>query len=161
MAVMEYVTLGDHRVPVVAQRHARLRHKLSKDDFQKIMTMDYGTESYRVLSVLIPWMVQINQETGIPNLPLYEFEGYRSQEAMEAGDYQEEYDRSPTSEEIVLAFEKALMVGGASRLGKLMNLLQAGASLTSVQQTQTLSSPPTPGENGASISTDTGVPNPT
>lgn len=158
---METVRLGDHVVPVVAQRHARLRNKLSADDFQKIMTMDYGKEAYRVLSVLIPAMLVKDETTGVPMVPLYEFEGYRSQEAMEADDYQEEYDRSPTTEEIVLAFEKALMVGGASRLGKLMGLLQAGASLTSVQQTQTLSSPPMPGENGASISTDIGVPNPT
>ncbi len=158
---METVKLGDHVIPVVAQRHARLRNKLSADDFQKIMTMNYGQEAYRVLSVLIPAMLVKNDATGEPMFPLYEFEGYRSQEAMEAGDYQEEYDRSPTTEEIVLAFEKALMVGGASRLGKLMGLLQAGASLTNAQQTQTLSSPPTPGENGASTSTDIGVPNPT
>lgn len=158
---MELVQLGDKKYPVVAQRHARLRHKLSKDDFQKIMTAEYGVESYRVLSILIPALIQINETTGEPNLPLWEWEGYASQEAMENDEYDEMLDRSPTTEQIVLAFEKALMVGGASRMGKLVSLIQAGANLTSVQQTQTPSLPPTPGENGVSTSMSTGAPNPT
>ena len=34
---MELVPVGTRMIPVVAQKHARLRHYLSQEDFQKVV----------------------------------------------------------------------------------------------------------------------------
>ena len=116
------ITLGDHPgIPVVPQRHARLRHQLSPEDFERLMSSDYAAESYRLLCVLIPAIKD--------TMPLWEYEGYGSQEAMDAGEYHEESDRSPTTDEIINAFEVAFQVSGAGRMGKIIDLIQAGAAL--------------------------------
>lgn len=150
---METVRIGDHVLPVVPQRHARLRHKLSPDDFQAIMSKDYGRESYRVLSILIPELPR--------QIPLYEWEGYESEEAMEKDLYDEEKDKSPTTAEMVNAFETAFLVSGAGRMGKIVELIQLGQTVQPLPQssetsTQTSSSPESSGANGGSPSTSTG-----
>lgn len=151
---METVRLGDKVVPVVPQRHARLRHRLSPEDFQRIMSKDYGTESYRVLGILIPELPRL--------VPEYHWEGFPDQETWERwknGDesaYDENADEwSPTTMEIVLAFEKALVVSGAGRLGKLIELIQTGQKMQEAQAQQadgnsTPSSPVSVGESGES-----------
>ena len=168
---MELVTLGDRTIPVVAQKHARLRHYLSGDDFQKVFSADYGHESYRILSVLVPAI-----PNGIKNLdnpsvytlqPIaeWEWEGFGSEEAWlayKAGDrdaYDEDQDRSPTGAEIVDLFEKALMVNGANRLGNLLSLVRSGATLVEAQSTANL--PESPGANGVSVSASSGTQAPT
>jgi hypothetical protein len=143
------VVIGDHVLPVVAQRHARLRHHLNGDDFAKLMSADYSTEAYRILSVLIP---------ALPDaIPEYEWEGFSTPgdwEDYKAGNrdaYQEELDKSPTPDEVVAAFEEALKVNGAGRLGNVMSLVRMGARLA--EQTPvptTVSSPVSPGGNGVS-----------
>jgi hypothetical protein len=152
----EFVDLCGQRMPVVAQRHARLRHHLSGEDFNKILSKDYSTESYRVLSILIP---------ALPGaVPEYVWEGFDSAEAWESYQsgnrdaYDEEKDTSPTPDDIAGAFELALNVNGANRLGKLLRVINSGATLVG-QQTRT--SPESPGENGVSPSTSTGASLPT
>lgn len=149
---METITLGQHKgIPVVPQRHARLRHRLSRQDFDKLMSGDYAAESYRLLCVLIP---AIDPETPANRanpggIPLWEYDGYGSQEAYERGEYVEEDDKSPDTAEIVNAFETALMVAGVGRLGKIMSLVESIGTMTALQtQTPTVPSPVSPGVNG-------------
>jgi hypothetical protein len=150
---METVKLGNHVLPVVPQRHARLRHRLGPEDFQRLLSSDYAHETYRVLGILIPALHE--------QVPEWEWEGYASQEAREKDEYVEELDKSPLTSEIVDAFEKALMVSGAGRLGKLIDLIQTGQKMTETQQAQAAtavtapvapmpSSPDSPGGNGES-----------
>lgn len=136
------VKIGDHQIPVTAQRHARLRRQLSAEDFEKVLSGDYASESYRVLSVLIPALPQA--------IPLYEWEGYASQEAMDKDEYDEASDKSPTTAEIIDAFETAINVSGADRLGKIVNLVQMGVESQKAMSVQTPSSPESPGSNGES-----------
>jgi len=152
----ETVQLGDRLFPVVPQKHAKLRKHLSGEMLQKVMTRDYAAESYKLLCILIP---AVKPENG--GMPEWEFEGFNSQEAWDrwkAGDedaYDEERDPSPTTAQIVEALEKALMVGGAARLGKLTSLIDLAGRASLAQQTPTpLASP---GANGASTSTPTGT----
>lgn len=150
----EFITIAGHDLPVVAQKHARLRHHLSGQDFQKILTKDYAHESYRVLCILIPALR--------PAIPEHEWEGFTTAEAWEAyksGDreaYIEAEDSSPTPDEIIGAMEKSLQVNGAGRLGKLLSLIQSGATLVTAQQT--VPSPALPGSNGVSTTEPTGTP---
>lgn len=147
----ETVTLGKYTFPVVAQKHARLRHRLSADDFQSIMSENYGAESYRILCVLIPALdpaSRQNVNAGSGGMPLWEWEGFNSPEAMEADEWDEENDPSPTTSEIVNAFETALMVSGANRLGKIVDLVSAAGSLTKSTQTPTPLSPASLGNGG-------------
>lgn len=146
----ETVTIGDHVLPVVPQRHARLRHQLSPEDFTAIMSGNYGRESYRVLGILIPALPTM--------IPLYEWEGYVSEEAMDADDYDESKDKSPTTAEIIDAFETAFRVSGAGRLGKIVDLIQMGVQAQSTGMLQgTPSLPDSPGSSGESASTNTGA----
>lgn len=159
---MELLTICDRQIPVVPQRHARLRHLLTEDDFRKIMSKDYAAESYRVLAILIPALLPKNNPNGVPE---WEWEGFTTREGWEKykdGDssaYDEEKDPSPTTAEIVAAFEMALMVSGANRLGKILGLVNSGATLVGAQQTG--NSPTSPGGNGASPSPSTGTSVPT
>lgn len=140
------IRLGERVFPVVPQKHARLRHHLSGEDFGSIMGGDYGHHSYRVLKVLVP---------ALDNMPEYEWEGFRSQEAWDAyqdGDksqYNEDDDPSPTTDEIIAAFQTALEVSGAGRLGKLLNLIsRATTAVEASKATPTPPSPVSPGSTG-------------
>lgn len=160
---LTFVRLGDRQFPVVPQKHARLRHRLSADDFQKVISGNYSHEAYRVLSVLIPAILPENNPDG--GMPEWEFDGFPSREAWEAykgGDlnaYDEHNDPGPTTEEIINAFEKAILVSGANRLGKLMSLINAAGTIT--QATQSSGSAPMPGSSGESPSTSSGTTPPT
>lgn len=139
---METLNICGRIIPVVPQRHARLRHLLKPGDLQQVLSKQYSQESYRILSILIPKLSEM--------IPEHEWEGYVSQEARGNDEYDELLDKSPTTLEIVEAFEKAFQVGGGGRLGKIMGLVEAGGSLINAQQTQTQSLPPLPTENGES-----------
>jgi len=165
---METVTIGGRTIPIVPQKHARLRHYLTTDDFRRLASKDYGHESYRLLSVLIPAIPLGVRDLDNPHvyavepIPEWEWEGFGSDEAWErykAGDrdaYDETQDRSPTGAEIVDCFEKSLMVNGADRLGKIIGLVRSGATLVEAQSTA--NSPGSPGANGASTSVSSGTP---
>lgn len=158
---MELLAICNRQIPVVPQKHARLRHLLKEEDFQKVMSKDYASESYRVLSVLIPALLPANNPNGIPE---WEWDGYTTRDAWEAAKngedtYDEENDPSPTTAEMVAAFELALMVSGASRLGKVLTLVQSGATLVGAQRTG--NSLQSLGSSGESPSNSTGTQVPT
>jgi len=168
---LKYVQLGDHTYPVVPQKHARLRHHLSGGDFQAIFGREYAANSYRILTILIPavskGVMSLDSDGyAVPPYPLWEWEGFTSQEALEdyqAGNrdaYDEDNDPSPTGDQIAAAIEAALQVNGAGRVGKLLNLITTAGSLAT-QETETLSSPVSRGTNGESLSTPTSTPTPT
>lgn len=154
---METIEICGRKIPVVAQRHARLRHLLKAEDFQAILGADYSREAYRVLGVLIP---------ALPDaVPEHEWEGFASREAMDADDYDEAHDTSPTPAEIIAAFEMAVKVNGGGRLGKIVELVQAGQGLAKLNAeamagSTTPGSPGSPGANGESPSTSTGPSSP-
>lgn len=150
---MELIKLGNHSLPVVAQRHARLRHYLTNTDFTSLLGGNYGHESYRLLGVLVPVLPDA--------MPEWEWEGYGSEEAWQNSDYVEDMDRSPTTEEIVVAFETVLKVNGAGRLGKIMDMVKLGMQASAAQVQTTPSLQDSLGGNGASTSSSTGPSNPT
>lgn len=151
---METVKIGGRTIPVVPQRHARLRRKLSMDDFQRIMSKDYSQEAYRVLGILIPELPNV--------IPEHEWDGFASRsdwehwrETGEDNRSEEEADKeddlSPTTAEVVNAFEKAFMVSGAGRMGKIVDLVLAGRNMSQGQVPTTSSqTPDSPGSLGAS-----------
>lgn len=108
------VTLGDHTIPVVAQRHARLTNRLSSFVTALVasdseITGDsilafLGDQVYAALCAFIP---AIEEHGGLPE---WEFKGYASQAAMDEQQYDPAMDRSPTVPEIVAAFEAAIKV---------------------------------------------------
>lgn len=153
------VKVGEIDVIVVPQKHARLRRRLSAEDFGQLMSANYGHETYRVLGVLIPDLHKKVKE--------WEWEGFakeddwrewsdtgtdpRSDEAAE----QEESQLGPTTDEIVNLFETAFRVSGAQRLGKLVELFMttqrmAERNLPNASDSQTPVSPALPGETGES-----------
>jgi len=153
------VRLGERVFPVVPQKHARLRHHLNAEDFSKIMSGDYGHHSYRVLKVLIP---------ALETMPEYEWEGFHAQEnweAYKAGDrelYDENNDPSPTTDDIIAAFQTALEVSGAGRLGKLLTLISRATTAAELSTARpTPLSPASPGSTGESTSTSSGTTPPT
>ena len=111
------IRLGDHVFPVVAQRHARLRNALTGADLERLFCADYGEHAYRLLCVLIPAVEQ--------GMPAWEFDGYGSAAAAKEGRYVEADDKSPTTAEIIDAFETALVkVSGVGKLGSLLGLVR-------------------------------------
>lgn len=147
------------RVPVVVvpQRHARLRRKLSGDDFAQLMSKDYGHNTYRLLGILVPDLHR--------KVPEWEWEGFAREQdwrkwvdtgedprSEEQADKEDEF--SPLTDEIVTLFETAFKVSGAQRLGKLFDLAQMagtmGAPQKSVSEQPTPVLPASPGTNGES-----------
>jgi hypothetical protein len=150
---METVAISGKRVAVVPQRHARLRRRLSAEDFTAILSKNYGHESYRVLGVLVPDLHQ--------TVPEHEWEGFASRDEWQAWKETEEDPRSPdvadeesdtigpTTAEIADLFETAFRVSGAGRLGKLVDLLMmAQRQVPKTQTSQMAASPVSPGESG-------------
>lgn len=143
----ETVQLGDRLFPVVPQKHAKVRKVLSGDLFSKLMTRNYGEETYKLITLLIP---AVKPENG--GMAQWEYEGFPTEtlwKEWQSGDedaYDENTDPGPTTDQIVYALERALMVGGAQRLGKLVNLVTAMGSLSPAQPTATPQD--SPGESG-------------
>jgi hypothetical protein len=162
------VTLGEHTVPVYAQRHAYLANRLGKfvdslsertdrfgdaDNFFVVL-QDF---SYELLCMVIPTLAK--------RMPEYEFRGFSSREAMEAGDYDEQADKSPTVPEIKQAFAVAARVNGFDALGQLRGLVDpklARAWVTAqLADLASQTSQTSPSANGASVSTSSGTTPPT
>jgi hypothetical protein len=150
---METVAICGKRVPVVPQRHARLRRRLSAADFQAIMTRNYGHESYRILGVLVPDLHKLVSEA--------EWEGFENEEEWrhwkdtgedprpdEQADHEAD-NIGPTTSEIADLFETAFKVSGAGRLGKLVDLLlMAQKQVNPTQNSQMAASPVSLGASG-------------
>lgn len=153
------VTLGTAEVPCYAQRHAYLSNRLGKllpsllERGQAISTDNLlafaGDSVYDVLCVLIPTLEK--------RIPRYQFAGFGSQQAYDAGEYDPDLDESPTLPEIREAIKVAIDVNGLDILGKASALIdpallraELSVRLAEAMSTETPSSPPT---NGASAST--------
>jgi hypothetical protein len=120
-----------------------------------------GAKSHDVLTVFIPDL-----------MPVHEFLGYASDEAMRAGDYSEAADVSPEPLQIKDAFKAASDVNGGEVLGHLKALLgpaltqRAVAAITaavseSARSTISGHSPTSPPPSGASDPTNSGTSAPT
>ncbi|WP_297775059.1 hypothetical protein [Mycobacterium sp.] len=140
-----HVQLGQHSYAVYAQRIGYLENKLGRtldrligssvSDGAGIVSM-LGEQVHGVLGVFLPRL-----------MPLHEFRGYVTAEALAAGEYDAAADTSPTVPEIRSAFETVLRVNGfdlLQGLGKLVDtdLLKAAASSAVANQlTSGVSSP--------------------
>jgi len=163
---MHRVKLGDHVFPVVAQRHTRFREATLGEDLQAVFAGlqggTYAEPAYRLLSFLIPAITRgVSHPDGtgyeVEPMPFWEFDGYASCEAMEAGEYDEALDRAPATDEIVNALEVALFqASGAQRLGALLDTVRdvqkLGDAAPPTQATSALAATPTtpvsPGSTG-------------
>jgi hypothetical protein len=168
MAPVE-VTLGEHTVPVYAQRHAYLINRLTRfmtdlqtsaGDLEADRLATYVQErSYELLCALMPGLEK--------RVPEYEYRGYGSREAMDTGDYDPEADRSPTVPEIRTALTEASRINGFDVLLHLKALVdpQLVRAWVSAQIAEQISpsSPSSPSANGGSGSTSstTSAPTPT
>lgn len=136
------IRLCGELLPVVPQKIGRLKHRLKPGDIQKILSPQFDEESYRLLSVLIPALEE--------KVPLWKWEGYGSKEAADNGEYVDSHDQSPDTDQIAAAFEKAVLVGGLRRLGKIAGLVgaMANAQSSTIPASTTPALPASPGSNG-------------
>lgn len=172
MTDVRKITLGEHEIPVLPQRHAYIENRVAR--FAESAT-DEGvgqlTEAGSIDSVLrvIGDGVYDLLAAIIPNLskriPKYEFRGYASKEAYDARDYDEAQDKSPTFPEIKAAFKVAIEVNDFDLFAHLKaivdpQLLRAELSLWLTEHLSTGSaSSPTP--SGESPPSDSGTTVPT
>jgi len=161
------VTLGEHTVPVYAQRHAYLANRLGRfvdDVLERVGDLDASglveamqQSSYELLCVVIPNLSQ--------RMPEYEFRGFGSREAMDEGIYEEEADRSPTLPEIRAAFEAASKVNSFDVVRHLWGVLDPSLlrGIVNAQVAEAISqtSPNSHSANGASASMSSGQTSPT
>lgn len=159
------ITLGEHTVPVYAQRHAYLQNRLGRFiDRLLEQGVDGGSvldvaqhSAYELLCVLIPNLDK--------RLPEWEFKGYGSREAMDAGEYDDKADRSPTVPEIREAFVVAARVNAFDALKVLGTILDPqllrGVVTAQVAQAISPTSPTSLSANGASASTSSMTTGPT
>lgn len=126
------VMLGDHEIEVPEQRIGRLTNRtadLFSDAFGALADFDsqadganvgadlakVGREKcYAALCLLMPKLEQ--------RMPVWEFAGYGSAEAMEAGEYDEDKDRSPTWPQITRAFRTAKSVNEFDMFATIKNI---------------------------------------
>jgi hypothetical protein len=166
---MGAVRLGNKHLPVVPQKHAKLRRYLSYGDFQAILSKDYSEKAYHLLCILIPAMdPKINKNVVEGNaIEEWEFDGFPTEELWQrykSGDldaYDEDVDPGPTTDEIAIAFETALKVNGAGRLGKIVTLVQAATRVVEMEEQGQDFSSMLPGSSGESPSTTSGTNPPT
>ncbi len=114
------VVIGSYTYAVVPQRIGRLRKRLGRalGDLENLTgdtLADFAGASleraHAILKVFIPDL-----------MPVYEFCGYRSQEAMDA-DEDEDGDYGPTVPDIVNAFEVVMRVNRLDLLGHLRSVV--------------------------------------
>lgn len=167
------VQLGEHTVPVVAQRWRYLTAKLGdvfsgftasgQDVTAGNFAVFLGGAQYRALTALIPALAA--------RMPEWEFNGFATLEAAERGEYDPDAGREPTTAQLVAAFEAAWKVSRLDVLGGLSAIVdptllraQANAFLIDQVETQTqtpVSSPISPSTNGTSPSTSSTASSPT
>lgn len=166
-ALSHEITLGDVTVPVYPQRHAYLSNRLGRtfaafvESSEELTTENFllflGEKTYDVLAALIPALPA--------RMPRHVFAGYGSEAALEAGDYDEAADASPTFPEIVAAFETVWRVNRFDVLGNLGKIVDPTLlrSLIRVQMTERLStiSASSPPPSGESDPTSSGPSDPT
>lgn len=161
---MGTIRLGNTPLPVVPQKHAKLRRYLSYGDFQAILSKDYSEKAYRLLCILVPAMDPSINKNVVEGTAIqeWEFDGFPTEELWErykGGDleaYDEDVDPGPTTDEIAVAFETALKVNGAGRLGKIITLVEAATKVVDMEEKRDYSSM-LPGNSGESDSMSSGT----
>lgn len=156
----ETISMGDRRLPVVPQRHARLTHGFEAlmkglTDIDGDLSSPaavigvLGEKAYDALALLIP---------AVGDIPRHEFMGYATEQAMADGHYDPEQDRSPDFAQIVGAFETAMRVSRFDVLRPLLKLVDptllsatVNAALAEQVEKSSLSttSPSSPSTSGA------------
>lgn len=145
------VALGDYDYVIVPQRIGYLRsqlgvvlagvldQELSSDNLVDIL----GDKLYGVLKVFIPDV-----------MPEWEFQGYATKEAMVAGEYTQEYDKSPSATQIrraLTAVSEVNEIDLLRHLGKLIgpDVIRSwvATSIAGSMQESLSKSPPTNGES--------------
>lgn len=153
----EEIQLGSVRVPVLAQKHAYLAHRIGPaiqsavergEGLTPDGLMNWAADgAYDLLCALIPTLKS--------RMPRHVFAGYSSPEAHDAGDYDEAEDESPSIPEIREAFAVGLRVNGIDelmKLGKLVDPRLLRAELNS-RIARSIDSQTSPSLSGGSDST--------
>lgn len=165
------ITLGAHEYTVRPQKVGYLIHHLGPD-LQTALTAEFdrdnagevlGAKARDILAVFIPDL-----------MPTWEFIGYASESAFEAGLYDEDADRSPEPLQIKAAFKTASTVNGGEVFAHLKaavgpKLWEAGRTFLAAKLTEeggplskiSTSSPTSPSTNGGSDSTSSTTDPPT
>jgi len=158
------VTLGNVEVPIYAQRHAYLARRIGPAvqaviDRGQAVTADNllafaGDSAYDVLAALIP-----NLEK---RMPRWQFLGYGSQAALDADEYDDTVDVSPSLPEIREAFVVAARVNGIDELAKLGKVIDPRLIRAQVNSAiaNSIDSPSLPATSGGSDSTTSGATSP-
>lgn len=178
MAPVE-IKLADHTIRVVGQKHAYLLHEVPKflaklpdgarafidsadgdlGDITEQLPGFLGEHVYEALALLIPGAD--GKPGGLENiLPEHEFRGFATREAMDAGEYDPAYDKSPSFDEIVGAFEAVIKVNRFEVFRHVKDALGAGGGLDPTKA-RSMISPSSPRTNGASAPTSSGTTPPT
>lgn len=169
---MPKVTLGEHEYSVQGQPIGYLLHELG-GRFGGLLEQELEGVSG---AAVVPAQAHGILRVFIPSLmPLHEFLGYRSAEAMEAGEYDRAADRSPNPQQVIDAFKAASKANGGELLRHLKALvgpemIQKFVAVTMAKQAEeslgipsdtSEPSPSSPPTNGASAQTSSGTPAPT
>jgi hypothetical protein len=166
MAPPTEITLGPVTVAVVPQKIGYLENRIGP-----IITAVIARGEGLTTAAIVPTTKEAAYDllcALIPNLgkrlPKWQFCAYGSAEAMEAGEYVEAVDESPTLPEVFDAFETALRVSGVTRAAELLGKAGLG-ELAKAQMrlgvATSAASPSSPSPSGGSDSTSSGTTPPT
>lgn len=120
MQTKREVTLGEQKYLVLPQSIGYLQNKLGPR-LQEVLEADLdGIDGVEALSAKAHGVLAVF----IPNLmPLHVFLGYDTEADLQADNYEQETDRSPTVEQVKEAFKAASDVNGGEILGHLKALM--------------------------------------
>lgn len=146
------ITLGDRTYQLVPQRIGRIRRKLGEvisllAEAEAEAPAEIGDRLYEGLQVFIPDLD-----------PKWKLLGYRSESAMEADQYEEEADRSPTPPQIADTIEAIFNLHGGDRLVRLLKNAIGPEAIRAFLRTEALTrlserSPRSAPQNGPSAPT--------
>lgn len=107
---VDRVKLGEHDYEVYEQRIGYLQNKLRRT-FAQLVTREVDSPDDLLGALVVnPSYKLLKVFFGSRLMPEWEFEGYPTKEAWEAGDYKPEYDKSPGPTQARKAIETAARV---------------------------------------------------
>lgn len=115
------IKLGEHTYTVVAQRHAYLQRELGPR-IQETLDLTGGDTASMIKAGTVGYHSLLS--VFIPDLmALWEWEGFASQTAMDGDQYDKEADKSPTIDQMVIAFKAVASVNRLDLATKLKELV--------------------------------------